>query len=62
MKFELLNTDGHARRGRVHLNHGVVARHMLMIALSVAVARRKLAHECEFSSCDSQSGEEENSE
>jgi queuine tRNA-ribosyltransferase len=24
MKFELLNTDGHARRGRVHLNHGVV--------------------------------------
>jgi len=24
MKFELLTTDGHARRGRVHLNHGVV--------------------------------------
>ncbi len=24
MKFELLNTDGHARRGRVHLNHGLV--------------------------------------
>ena len=24
MKFELLATDGHARRGRVHLNHGVV--------------------------------------
>lgn len=24
MKFELINTDGHARRGRVHLNHGVV--------------------------------------
>ena len=24
MKFELLSTDGHARRGRVHLNHGVV--------------------------------------
>jgi len=24
MKFELLKTDGHARRGRVHLNHGVV--------------------------------------
>ena len=24
MKFELLNTDGNARRGRVHLNHGVV--------------------------------------
>ena len=24
MKFELLNTDGYARRGRVHLNHGIV--------------------------------------
>jgi queuine tRNA-ribosyltransferase len=24
MKFELLSTDGNARRGRVHLNHGVV--------------------------------------
>ena len=24
MKFELLATDGHARRGRLHLNHGVV--------------------------------------
>lgn len=24
LKFELLTTDGHARRGRVTLNHGVV--------------------------------------
>ena len=24
LKFELLKTDGHARRGRMTLNHGVV--------------------------------------
>lgn len=47
MQFELLNTDGKARRARVHLNHGVVNTPVFMPVGTYGSVKAMMPHELE---------------
>ena len=47
LSFELLATDGQARRGRVHLNHGVVETPIFMPVGTYGSVKAMLPHELE---------------